>query len=567
MAPGKPLFLPRFPQQWCLHARLGFGAAGFGECFVGKHHESDRAVDLIRAVGFHRVLIAGSLAVLAFFAFGFQPLNSVSSSSVGGALAQGVVEPTALGTLVPPDAETLVIDSMPEPPEQIPGTPMVYFDRALVRTVSKDGSTGLTVASAGLSRPPAGSLYSPLEVLNKSSSYGYRYSPLTGLAGEFHWGQDYAAACGTRVYAADAGVVRAVGWHVWGGGNRVEIEHGNGLVTTYNHLQAIGVTQGQSVRVGEVIAEVGTTGWSTGCHLHFETIVNGLHTDPANWTLLSIRQTDPLQTIAMVNYQPGVGNGASGTPQWAVPVSDGTNRAVIGGEHEHDEPLPVPPPAPSGTTPPVTTTPSNPGGTYITPPATSTPVPSTTPTPSPSVTATPTPTPTTTATPTPTPTTTVTPTPTPTGTATPSPSTSTPETSTVPPTLTTAPVAPTLQSAIAPPPAAVEPAPVEPVVVEPAPLVQAPVVPAPAPAVVEPAPVAPAPAPAIVEPAPVAVAPAPVTPAPAPPVAPAPAPVAVLPTSLPMVVLPPGYILIAPDLVQRPDGVIVPLSTLILPAP
>nr|WP_256871570.1 M23 family metallopeptidase [Paenarthrobacter nitroguajacolicus] len=534
---------------------------------------------MIRAVGFHRVLIAGCLAVLAFFAFGFQPLNSVSSSSVGGALAQGVVEPTALGTLVPPEAETLVIDSMPEPPEQIPATPMVYFERALVRTVSKDGSTGLTVASAGLSRPPAGSLYSPLEVLNKSSSYGYRYSPLTGLAGEFHWGQDYAAACGTRVYAADAGVVRAVGWHVWGGGNRVEIEHGNGLVTTYNHLQAIGVTQGQSVRVGEVIAEVGTTGWSTGCHLHFETIVNGLHTDPANWTLLSIRQTDPLQTIAMVNYQPGVGNGASGTPQWAVPVSDGTNRAVIGGEHEHDEPLPVPPPAPSGTTPPATSTPGTPGGTQTTPPATSTPgtpggTQTTTPTPSPSVTATPTPTPTTTATPTPTPTPTTTATPTPTGTSTPPPSTSAPETSTVPPTLTTAPVAPTLQSAIAPPPVVVEPAPLAPAVVEPAP-----VAPAPAPAVLEPAPVVQAPAPVMVEPAPVVVAPAPVIvepapvvtqavpSAPAPPVAPAPAPVAVLPTALPVVVLPPGYILIAPDLVQRPDGVIVPLSTLILPAP
>ncbi|MEV4952964.1 M23 family metallopeptidase [Paenarthrobacter nitroguajacolicus] len=539
---------------------------------MGNHHESDRAVDLIRAVGFHRVLIAGCLAVLAFFAFGFQPLNSVSSSSVGGALAQGVVEPTALGTLVPPEAETLVIDSMPEPPEQIPATPMVYFDRALVRTVSKDGSTGLTVASAGLSRPPAGSLYSPLEVLNKSSSYGYRYSPLTGLAGEFHWGQDYAAACGTRVYAADAGVVRAVGWHVWGGGNRVEIEHGNGLVTTYNHLQAIGVTQGQSVRVGEVIAEVGTTGWSTGCHLHFETIVNGLHTDPANWTLLSIRQTDPLQTIAMVNYQPGVGNGASGTPQWAVPVSDGTNRAVIGGEHEHDEPLPVPPPAPSGSTPPATSTPGTPGGTQTTPP---TPSPSVTatPTPTPTATATPTPTvtptPTTTATPTPTvtPTPTTTATPTPTGTSTPSPSTSAPETSTVPPTLTTAPVAPSLQSAIAPPPAVVEPAPLAPAVVEPAP-----VAPAPAPAVVEPAPVVQAPAPVVVAPAPVIVEPAPVVtqavpPAPAPPVAPAPAPVAVLPTALPVVVLPPGYILIAPDLVQRPDGVIVPLSTLILPAP
>lgn len=315
---------------------------------MGKHHDSNRAVKLIRAIGFHRVLIAGSLAILAFFAFGFQPLTSVPTSSIGGSLAQGVVEPTALGTLVAPEAETTVIDPAPEPPAQQAGTPMVYFDRAVVRTVSKDGSSGLTVASAGMPRPPAGSLYAPLEVLNPSSPYGYRYSPLTGLPGEFHWGQDYAAACGTRVYAADAGIVRAVGWHIWGGGNRVEIEHGNGLVTTYNHLQAIGVTKGQSVRVGEVIAEVGTTGWSTGCHLHFETIVNGLHTNPNGWIYLPMRQIDPLQPITMVSYQPGVGTGTTATPQWAVPVADGTNRAVIGGEHEEPVALPV-------VVPPVTT--------------------------------------------------------------------------------------------------------------------------------------------------------------------------------------------------------------------
>ncbi|MGJ3191463.1 M23 family metallopeptidase [Paenarthrobacter sp. FR1] len=520
---------------------------------MGKHHDSDRAINLIRAAGFHRVLIAGSLAILAFFAFGFQPLSSVPAGSVNGALAQGVVGPTALGTLVPPEAETLVIDAMPEPPEQLPGTPMVYFDRAMIRTVSKDGSTGLTVASAGLSRPPTGALYAPLEVLNPSSSYGYRYSPLTGLAGEFHWGQDYAATCGTRVYAADAGVVRAVGWHIWGGGNRVEIEHGNGLVTTYNHLQAIGVTKGQSVRVGEVIAQVGTTGWSTGCHLHFETIVNGLHTNPNGWTYLPMRQIDPLQNIAMVNYQPGAGSSTSSAPQWAVPVADGTNRAVIGGEHE--EPVAPPVVVPPATTPPATQTPNTPPAT-TTPPATQTPTPSQTPTatPSPSATATPTPTPTATATPTPTvtPTPTATATPTPTVTPTPTATATTPASSTSAPATTS--VAPAATTTTAPAPAAVVP-PAAPAAPAPA----APAVVAPAPAAV---PAAPAPAPAVTK----AVAPAP---APATPVAPAPAPtpVAVLPQTIPAVVLPPGYTLVGTDKVKLPNGTIVPLSTLILPTP
>ncbi|HAP91233.1 MAG TPA: peptidase M23, partial [Arthrobacter bacterium] len=121
----------------------------------------------------------------------------------------------------------------------------------------------------------------PLEVLHASSPFGFRVSPLTGTTGDFHLGQDYAAACGTRVYAADSGVVRAAGWHPWGGGNRVEIDHGNGLITTYNHLEAIAVKTGDSVDVGQVIARVGTTGWSTGCYLHFETILRGKQHRPA----------------------------------------------------------------------------------------------------------------------------------------------------------------------------------------------------------------------------------------------------------------------------------------------
>ncbi len=99
------------------------------------------------------------------------------------------------------------------------GRALVSFARTTVRTASKEGKVELRVASAGLSRPPKGFLMGPLEVLVASSPFGLRTSPLTGTAGEFHWGQDFAAPCGTRVYSADAGVVRAVGWHPWGGGN------------------------------------------------------------------------------------------------------------------------------------------------------------------------------------------------------------------------------------------------------------------------------------------------------------------------------------------------------------
>ena len=168
----------------------------------------------------------------------------------------------------------------------------------------------------------------------ESSPFGLRTSPITGSAGEFHWGQDYAAACGTRVYSADSGVVRAVGWHPWGGGNRVEIDHGNGLITTYNHLEAIAVKKGDSVRVGEVIARVGTTGSSTGCHLHFETILNGSHKNPHDWTLLPITQTDQLGTIEMTSYAPDAGKPSNTSLGWAIPVSEDGTHVVAGGAHE-----------------------------------------------------------------------------------------------------------------------------------------------------------------------------------------------------------------------------------------
>ncbi|MGO4228780.1 M23 family metallopeptidase [Arthrobacter sp. YAF34] len=128
-----------------------------------------------------------------------------------------------------------------------------------------------------------GTLGPPLDQMITASPFGYRVSPITGVVGEFHRGQDFVAQCGTQVHAAASGTVTFNGWHPYGGGNRVVIDHGNGLETTYNHLSSSLVTVGQKVSRGDVIALSGTTGASTGCHLHFEVMVNGNVVDPLGW--------------------------------------------------------------------------------------------------------------------------------------------------------------------------------------------------------------------------------------------------------------------------------------------
>ncbi|HEY8752581.1 MAG TPA: peptidoglycan DD-metalloendopeptidase family protein [Arthrobacter sp.] len=129
----------------------------------------------------------------------------------------------------------------------------------------------------------AGTLGAPLAQLVTASPFGYRVSPITGGTGDFHRGQDFVAQCGTSVLAAASGKVTFAGWHQFGGGNRVVIDHGNGLETTYNHLSSFNVKVGQTVSRGDVVALSGTTGASTGCHLHFEVQVNGEVVDPMGW--------------------------------------------------------------------------------------------------------------------------------------------------------------------------------------------------------------------------------------------------------------------------------------------
>ena len=110
-----------------------------------------------------------------------------------------------------------------------------------------------------------------------SSPYGLRFNGT-----EFHQGIDIAADMGAPIVATADGVVTAAGWN-GGYGNMVDVDHGGGIVTRYGHASALAVTVGQQVRRGEVIAYVGSTGRSTGPHVHYEVRVNGAPVNPAGY--------------------------------------------------------------------------------------------------------------------------------------------------------------------------------------------------------------------------------------------------------------------------------------------
>ena len=111
-----------------------------------------------------------------------------------------------------------------------------------------------------------------------SSPYGYRNHPVLGRT-KFHSGVDLAAPGGSNILAAADGTVRSAGWN-GGYGYCVVIDHGGGVATLYGHSSKLLVSSGQKVSKGQVIALVGTTGMSTGNHLHFEVLKNGATTDP-----------------------------------------------------------------------------------------------------------------------------------------------------------------------------------------------------------------------------------------------------------------------------------------------
>ena len=109
-----------------------------------------------------------------------------------------------------------------------------------------------------------------------SSPFGLRWNGT-----DFHPGIDIANDFGTPIVATADGIVTDAGWNSGGYGNKVDIDHGNGIMTRYGHAQAVAVSAGQYVRRGQVIAYMGSTGFSTGPHVHYEVRINGQPVNPA----------------------------------------------------------------------------------------------------------------------------------------------------------------------------------------------------------------------------------------------------------------------------------------------
>lgn len=137
----------------------------------------------------------------------------------------------------------------------------------------------------------------PVNVGQVGSPFGWRIDPFTGHQA-LHTGLDFASNVGTPIMAAAGGVVITQQFHPEYG-NMVEVDHGNGLVTRYAHASKVFVHRGDLVKRGQKLAEVGTTGRSTGPHLHFEVLVGGVPQNPQKFLDAGMKAQGAAQLAAV----------------------------------------------------------------------------------------------------------------------------------------------------------------------------------------------------------------------------------------------------------------------------
>ena len=187
-----------------------------------------------------------------------------------------------LGKLAPPLASAPRATGGPFVPAKGPlaGSP---FDRQLFRIkLARSQVDRLTrsLAAVPIRKPMIGEL-------EMTSGFGVRSDPFI-RAPAMHTGLDFRAEIGDAARATAAGTVTIAGWNA-GYGKMVEVDHGNGLATRYAHLSAIDVQVGEAIRIGQVVGKVGTTGRSTGPHLHYETRIDGEPVDPQKFLRAGVR--------------------------------------------------------------------------------------------------------------------------------------------------------------------------------------------------------------------------------------------------------------------------------------
>jgi murein DD-endopeptidase MepM/ murein hydrolase activator NlpD len=171
------------------------------------------------------------------------------------------------------------------------------------------GDSGQFFEAAGMGKQQASGMVSPVAG-RMTSSYGMRRHPILGYA-RMHAGIDFGAPWGTPIYAVSDGVVAFAGRH-GGHGNYVRLNHGGGLGTGYAHMSRIAVSPGSQVRTGQVIGYVGSTGMSTGPHLHYELYQNGRTVNPLSVRFAVSQQVDEEDLAAfkarlakLLEVQPG----------------------------------------------------------------------------------------------------------------------------------------------------------------------------------------------------------------------------------------------------------------------
>jgi murein DD-endopeptidase MepM/ murein hydrolase activator NlpD len=152
------------------------------------------------------------------------------------------------------------------------------IDKLIAQMEAERAAASVGSAGGGTASGTGSFVFPVASYVYISSRFGMRVHPITGQY-KSHTGMDIASNQGTAVYACDSGTVALAGWN-GGYGNCIIIDHGNGYRTLYGHLSVISVSEGQTVSQGNTIGQVGSTGNSTGPHLHLEVFKNGNRIDP-----------------------------------------------------------------------------------------------------------------------------------------------------------------------------------------------------------------------------------------------------------------------------------------------